>query len=474
MQSRKQIPFLVLALAAAGSAGAWEFGYGPSPAREQGARRVQAVQHCPTGGYVAVGTQDLSGADPDVHLVRTDDSGWPGWEYSYDVSSMSLPDEGVAVAEAPGAGFVILSNVFRPPVWMPALTFVDCGGGYLYSEVYPDLAGRHSWARDLIRTANGDFAIAGVTGSGAGEDAFLMRTDKAGAPIFSWTYDALGREAFHAVTEAQPLPGQTDGDLVAVGRFTKTEDQGLVARVDGLSGMLGGATCMAAHGTADHAEVYNGVVQLRASVWAGEFAMVGSTRDSGGPFRSEIWLTRGDPCVAFTQSRIGDPFPLLHFEDGNDLVEVLVSSATAPAGSLAIAGANNSGAGTTSALLFFATPGPTQLPFAGARFDVAGYEHSLFLSLAENPPGAPSPPPGYVLAGSTSYSWAWPGDPTDLYRVYIDPNSVSPGCHSSWMPPATDLGLPFAPLAPILRPAASEIPVSTFVTLEGSPWQICP
>ncbi len=76
---------------------------------------------------------------------------------------------------------------------------------------------------------------------GLGDDAFLMRTNGAGVPVWHFYYDAGGQEAFHALTEAPRNAGQLVGDLVAVGRFNDfgSDLQGLVARVDGATGAIG-------------------------------------------------------------------------------------------------------------------------------------------------------------------------------------------------------------------------------------------
>ncbi len=131
-------------------------------------------------------------------------------------------------------------------------------------------------------TAAGDFAVAGSWFNGANEDAFLMRTNAAGALIWDLTYHAGGVEAFNALTEAGPLTTQPTADIVAVGRFNKINGdlQGLVARVNGDTGAIGLAPqCLAHHGLAatNSQEVYNSVTTLTNPNFFGQFAMIGTS-----------------------------------------------------------------------------------------------------------------------------------------------------------------------------------------------------
>ncbi len=102
-------------LLAAGNAFAWEWAYGPPNSFEQAFRRVAPVLNCPSQGlgYIAVGTFDQFGANPEVYVVYTNLAGAPIWEMTYDVQASTYEDEGMAIVEVPG-GFVILSNTRKP------------------------------------------------------------------------------------------------------------------------------------------------------------------------------------------------------------------------------------------------------------------------------------------------------------------------------------------------------------------------
>ncbi len=173
-------------LLAAAPAAAWEWVYGPLNTLDEGHRRVTPAVVCPGGGYIAVGTHAVGTANPDVYVVRTNNSGGLFWELSYDVQGGVTVDEGIALAEVPGAvpAIVILSNTLVGGFWQPALTQLDCNGAFMWSRTYPSRQ-QHLRGHDLVRTATpgagGDLAVAGLAFNGVNDDAFLLRTTAAGS-----------------------------------------------------------------------------------------------------------------------------------------------------------------------------------------------------------------------------------------------------------------------------------------------------
>lgn len=414
---------------------AWQYVYGPSPDLEAANKRVAPVRSCFGGGYIAVGSSGVGGgANPDVFVVRTDATGARLWEERLDVNSgRRLANEGVAIAEIPrGGGFVVLSNTLEGGIWYPALTHISCYGFETWTHIYPDWRGIDVLGKDLIRAANGDFAVAGIHAHSSEENGWLMRTDSAGNVLWEHYFRILGRQGFHALTEAERLPGQQVGDLVAVGRHASdlSRTQGLVARVRGIDGSLGFPPgCMATHGWGGSDAVYNSVIQLRTGLYAGQFAMVGTATDPNG--LSDIWAVRADPCTIGSQSLIGDANSFAS-EEGYDLREVQAPSAGIPLGSLAIAGLfTPPGGGWTDGVLVYVSPGAPMAYVAGSRFGDFTFGSESFSSLEETP-AAPTGR-GFVLAGQTTADWENIGDPSDLYLVYHDPEE--PGlCHTSWWP----------------------------------------
>ncbi len=441
MTSRSHVFLLASSLATcftllAGPATAWEFAYGPPITSEQAYRRVTPVD-CPAPigrGFISIGTVGQDVPDPDVYVVFTDVAGVRVWEIAYDVEGLDLPDEGVAIAQLPnasGGGFVFLSNSWNGN-WRPALTEIRCDGRVNWSRIYPEINGHDLRGRDLIRAANGHYAVAGVGAAGLGADAFLMRTNAAGLPLWHLYYDAGGEEAFNALTEAAPQAGQAVGDLVAVGRFNdfNADLQGLVARVDGATGAIGGfPQCFVQHGSPLRQDVYNSVAALTDPFVAGEFALAGTT--TGNPGQADLWLGRGNPCGAILHSRIGNGGGVTE-EEAFDIREAAAPAVGPVGGLLAIAGAHGNGFGAPYDAAFLEVGSVTLLPFgaSGRLFGDHGFRHEAFSSLAVNPAGWPQ---GYILAGYTETDWQWVGDPRDLYLVQHSPLAPA-ACEEIWRP----------------------------------------
>lgn len=468
---------------------AWEWNYGPPTTLEDGYRRVHPVPSCgssfPKPGYIAIGTQDIGGPNPDVYVVYTDVTGDStfGWEATYDVEGLGLIDDGTAIVSVPDRGYVFLSNSLNG-VWRPALTFIDCKGNVVWSQIYPDtLAGQNLWGNDLILTqsgslaagtAPGDLAVAGWWWNGANEDAFLMRTDAAGNLIWNIAHNNGGlNEAFNALTEALPLAAGQAGDLVAVGRLTTTAGdlQGLVARVNGNSGAVGPLPqCMQHHGQAGSGEIYNSVTRLQVN-FPGQFAIVGTTRAAA--WIEDIWVTRGNSCALTAQARVGNPVaPAPTQEQGNDIIEVLVPKPGTPLGSLAIAGGHTPVGGIPKAALTLLNP--IFAPLAGRSwlYGATSPNMETFYSLAEDP-NPWSIPPGYIFAGLTRGTTS-SADPLDMFLVHDDNPAIADICEKSWSPVRVPTTWPQANLMPSRRFPARHIPVHTPHWYEITGKNTCP
>jgi hypothetical protein len=440
-------PFLCLSflcsLLTAVPAAAWEYAYGPAATSEKGFRRVTPAQFCPAQGlgYVAVGTLDQRGGNPEVYAVYSNLAGAPVWEFSYDVQGLGFPDEGMAVVEQPGSGFVILSNSHDGWMWRIALTQVRCDGTVAWSKLFVDHYSRTGLrGNDLILAGNGDLAVAGLWFNGSDNDAYLLRTTGAGVLLWNAAYGTGGDELFNALTEPIGPNDPVYPDLVAVGRFDKGggDLQGLVARVDGSNGNIGGAPhCLAQHGAADSDEIYHSVAPLQNPAYAGQLAMTGVT--SGQGWLDDVWMTRGNPCTLFAQSRIGNPAGGVTVEQGHDLREVAGPVIGPAGGTLTVAGAYRPIFGFTDAAFLQVASG-TLMPLGGSgRTFGGGMADEAFFSLAEDPAGWPQG--GFVLAGYTETPWT-PGDPGDLYLVHHDPLSPFAFCELGWSPGGIALDWP--------------------------------
>ncbi len=464
---------------------AWEWNYGPPASLEDGYRRVIPVSSCgpafPNPGYVAIGTQDIGGANPDVLVVHTDVNGAPLWEVTYDVQGLGLVDEGMAIVLVPDLGYVFLSNSWNG-AWQPALTFITCKGAVQASLIYPDIVtGRDLWGNDLIRTqtgdpafgtAPGDLAVAGWSRNALNEDAFLMRTDPTGVLRWNLAYDNQNQdEAWSALAEALPVAPALAGDLVAAGRLVTPfgDQQGLVARVSGNDGVIGALPqCIQHHGQAGSDEAYNSLTHLQTFPFAGQFAFAGTTTDPA--WLEDIWVTRGNTCALGLQARIGNPPGVAPTsEHGHDVVEVRVPKFGTPVGSLAIAG-DHMPAGVPKGALTVLNLALGPIPGGSWLFGWPAPNVETFYSLAEDPNPWPIPL-GYVLSGAT-LAGVGP-DPGDLYLVHDDPAVAAP-CETSWNPVRVLLDWPQVDLDPTYRELTLELRVDTPYWQQTTGVQTCP
>ncbi len=325
---------------------AWEWNYGPATTSEDGYRRVHPVPSCnpdfPNPGYIAIGTQDIGGPNPDVYVTYTNVLGnsAAGWEATYDVEGLGLADDGMAIVSVPGQGYVFLSNSLYG-VWRPALTAIDCKGKVIWSQIYPDtLANQNLWGNDLIRTQSGDplqgtnpgdFAVAGwwfnSTVAPGNDDAFLMRTNAAGGLIWNIAHNNQNLNEGLPRPHRGPAGARRPGCRPGGGR-PADHHRGRPAGPGGAGErqhrQRRRARRSACSSTARPAaaEYYNSVTRLQ-NFFAGQFALVGVTR--GANWAEDIWVTRSNSCAMTAQARFGNPAGQVTTERGNDIIEVLVA-----------------------------------------------------------------------------------------------------------------------------------------------------
>lgn len=327
-------------------------------------------------------------------------------------------------------------------------------------------------------TAPGDLVVAGESHNGANYDAFLMRTTAGGIPIWNWAYDnsstwGPARDGFAALTEAVPFGSQITGDLVAVGRYTDqtvVDRQGLAARVDGNTGIIGAAPqCMAQHGGNPSEEFYFSVAQLVTPPFAGQFVMVGATT-LHPTWADDVWLTRGTPCFQVAQVRLGQSAGVTT-EAGRDLREVLSPiGGGAAVGDLAITGYHGpTGGASRDAFLLLVRPG-NLFPVFGNLYGDHALNNEIGVSLAQIPAGVP---PGFIIAGTTPTDWAGAGDPSDLFLVNTDAAGHS-RCDHPWLPNPVNLNWGSVLLSPSLRSPVQSFPVASLHLPVAAPWLVCP
>ncbi len=166
-----------------------------------------------SGGYMIAGYTEpsLGSGNQDVYVIRTDNNGNVIWTKTFGGSNN---EEAFSAIETADGGFAIvgwtLSYGFAGDVYLIRL---DSAGSLLWSRRYgSNISEERGLSVSLCK--NSGFAIAGNTWSfGAGwNDVYLLRTDSAGALLWSATYGGSNMDEGNFVMENSGL------DLLVAGR----------------------------------------------------------------------------------------------------------------------------------------------------------------------------------------------------------------------------------------------------------------
>jgi hypothetical protein len=166
-------------------------------------------QTVPDGGYIIVGSTASSGAGTDdVYLVRIDADGDSLWsrtyggtdgEYGFQVEQ-TLPDSGYVIignTYSYGAGdsdvFLVKTDAEGDTLWMRAFGGTSTEYGYSVEQTSPEAG----------------YIIAGSTRSfGEGNyDAYIVKTDGLGWPLWSRTYGGSAYDDGYSVRQTAPDSG---------------------------------------------------------------------------------------------------------------------------------------------------------------------------------------------------------------------------------------------------------------------------
>ncbi len=159
------------------------------------------VRQTADGGFILTGYTRSSGpSGRNVWLVKTDPSGAAEWNYAFGGNS---DDEGHSVWQTSDGGYIAAG-----------LTSSFGAGGKDVWLVKTDAAGNEDWTRTfggasddeayaVQETDDGGLIVAGVTSSfGAGSrDVWLIKTDAAGAPIWTRTLGGYGSDGAWSVSQ---------------------------------------------------------------------------------------------------------------------------------------------------------------------------------------------------------------------------------------------------------------------------------
>ncbi|MDD1660004.1 MAG: PEGA domain-containing protein [Methanomicrobiales archaeon] len=166
------------------------------------------VRETGDGGFIVTGWSWSPASSTDVYLVRTDDAGRKLWERSYGGTGS---DYGHAVLPLDDGGYAIAGSTgsFGPSVDM-YLVRTGEDGRRLWEKTYGGAGDDAGFS--LLSADNGDFVIAGTTGSfGPSSDVFLVRTGSNGTVLWEQHFGGPGIQEGRAVARAG------DGGFVIAG-----------------------------------------------------------------------------------------------------------------------------------------------------------------------------------------------------------------------------------------------------------------
>jgi hypothetical protein len=180
----------VMAAAPTVRAASFERFHGDSAHVDRGGHSA-AVNACPAGGFLTVGSIDTSAFA--IHAVRTGADGAVLWDKALAFGSGGFAS--AAVEARDGSGFVIAGSAPNDPA-NPAevgafLMKVDCSGRPVWARTYPGPSGFLTIVNQVIETANGDLVAVGIRQdqeSGT-VDGILFRTSANGALRWARRYD---------------------------------------------------------------------------------------------------------------------------------------------------------------------------------------------------------------------------------------------------------------------------------------------
>ncbi len=165
---------------------------------------------CISDGYLIIGSKASSGAgNKDAYLIKTDKDGNWVWERTF---GGLYADEGYAVSQAGDGGFVIAGYTQASfngddNAW---LIKTDANGNLEWQQVFgiiatslADIPGCLEQGKEVLLTSDGGYLLAGYTHSlGAGDfDAWLIKTDSMGNETWNRTIGGGSMDQAEAVVQ---------------------------------------------------------------------------------------------------------------------------------------------------------------------------------------------------------------------------------------------------------------------------------
>lgn len=271
---------LILSASAAIAQNNWEAFY--NPGNFAGAARG-GVLHFSDNSSIAVGEATTINGTIDVYVSHQNglDCGDFDWQYTYHIGGNDI---GRKIRRTSDGGYIIVGSTQN--------TGTGCSTNDIFLMKITSL-GAVSWTRtyggagteeglDVQVFSNGDYIVAGSITStgGGGTDAYLLRTNSAGTPIWGQSYGSTGEEVFRSVEIA------ANGELIVSGSNSSSAVGGvdiLLARINATTGV---PVFYSNYGTAS-----NEIAWRAIELAGGNIAIAGNTRGFGGNSEGLIMLT---------------------------------------------------------------------------------------------------------------------------------------------------------------------------------------
>ncbi|HNR30094.1 MAG TPA: PKD domain-containing protein [Candidatus Hydrogenedentes bacterium] len=180
--------------------------------------QANAVIETANGGFAIAGATTSLG-NRDAMLLWIDAFGINSWARTYGGAGS---DTARALVQTDDAGFLLAGGTssFGEGSMDVYLVRTDAAGNEVWSRAFGGVAEER--ANAIVATANGDYVLAGYTASfGAGAyDAFLLKTDAAGEPLWEnvfLTYGGAAADSANAVIETTAGGLALAGESASVG-----------------------------------------------------------------------------------------------------------------------------------------------------------------------------------------------------------------------------------------------------------------
>jgi hypothetical protein len=165
------------------------------------------------GGFMITGQSQYAFSNTDIILIKTDAAGNIIWSNSY---GGSILEYGSQVQQTPDSSYVV-AGASSSSAGNYDFTFLktDPSGDPVFINVYE--GANDDQARSFIQTSDGGYILAGSTNSFGtlNTDAYIIRTDPFGDPIWARTFGGVNTESALSI-----LPSQGNGYVLGGGTTT--------------------------------------------------------------------------------------------------------------------------------------------------------------------------------------------------------------------------------------------------------------